>query len=192
MTFRDDGPGAGGGYITVSAPAEAVAGQPWSFELKGLSPFHSVLIELYGDNGGLFRLFPRGRDVMKHTLTPVAPGRMTVVIMGRDSRLRAQDSCVLRLPVHPAGAQPSAAIPTLLASHADFPEPMGVAKPPFALSPTTVGAHPADTSLGSRPDDPTWPRPGAGMNPADALERQLAAQRAALLARFGGGGGTSS
>lgn len=191
MTFRDDGPGVGGGYITVTAPSEAVAGQPWTFVLSGISPYHSVLIELYGDNGGLFRLFPRGRDTMQHTLTPVVAGQITLVVMGRDNRLRPVDSRVVKLAVHPQGArpQPAAQTPALMGQHSDYPPPMGVAKPPFALSPSTIGAHAPAGPMSSRPDDPSWPAPGASLSPADALERQLAAQRAALLARFGGGGG---
>lgn len=142
------GPGAGGGYVlNVEAPQRTPVNAEWRFRIGGLQDMHSLLIELYGANGGLFRLFPRGRNVMDHALVLRATGRTTIVMIGRDARLQPLVSIAGDIDVEAAGVvagpgagggyQPLETFAPLA--------PLGPVKPPFAASiepPGSVGAAP--------------------------------------------------
>ncbi|MDP3740130.1 MAG: hypothetical protein Q8R02_22285, partial [Hyphomonadaceae bacterium] len=132
-----DGPGNGGGYVlNVEAPQRTQINAEWRYRVSGLRDMHSLLVELYGANGGLFRLFPRGRDVMEHAFIPLAPGRTTVVLTGRDARLRPLVTLAGEIEVTPAGAVggPGAGGGyEPLETFAPLP-PLGLAKPPVAIS----------------------------------------------------------
>jgi hypothetical protein len=186
---QDDGPGAGGGYVlNVEAPSKVAVNTPFTYTMRGLSRMHSVLIELYGANGGLFRLFPRGRDHMQHAIVPRASGLTTVIIMGRDSQLRPLVSVAGQVdvlaqnqgfgfaddgPGAGGGYRPLARL---------SPVPvMDVVKPPFAVSALDQAA-----AAGGRP-------PGAGAEGSFAatgpgsssLEALIEAKKAEMLARLG-------
>ncbi len=134
-SMGDDGPGAGGGYIIdVKAPARVEVNGEWRYRVSGLKDMHSLLVELYGANGGLFRLFPRGRDVMEHAIVPSAPGRTTVMIIGRDAMLKPLVTISGTIDVAPKGAMggPGAGGGYYGATTFGPLTPMGLSKPPFA------------------------------------------------------------
>lgn len=72
----------------VLSASPAIAGQPWALSLSGLAQAVSVVVDFYGANGGIMRIFPRGRDTMAIKLTPREPGQMAVVATARDDSFR--------------------------------------------------------------------------------------------------------
>lgn len=173
-SFRDDGPGAGGGYIIdVKASARVEVNGEWRYRVSGLKDMHSLLVELYGANGGLFRLFPRGRDVMEHAIIPNAPGRTTVMMIGRDAMLRPLVTISGTIDVAPKGAMggPGAGGGYYAATQFGPLTPMGLSKPPFA-SENVVGGFGASQGQGS----------SQGMSSIDAM---IEAKKAELEARMG-------
>lgn len=184
---EDDGPGAGGGYVLhVEAPAKVVVNSPFRYSMRGLARLHSVLIELYGANGGMFRLFPRGRDVMQHTIIPKASGPTTVIIMGRDAQLRQVVAMVGQLEVLAEGQGfgfgndgPGAGGGYGPLARMGTVPVMDVLKPPFAISAQDAGAP--SGSYGSAAGVGVARSPtGAG-----SLDALIEAKKAELLARLG-------
>ncbi|MFT3726174.1 MAG: hypothetical protein QM773_21625 [Hyphomonadaceae bacterium] len=172
----DDGPGAGGGYIIdVEAPRQTEAGREWRYRMRGLRDLHSVVIELYGANGGIFRLFPRGRDQMEHAFIPEAPGETMVMISGRNAVLKTLVTVAGELQVIAPGsmAGQGAGGGYLASTHFAPIPPMGPLKPPKVVSPREALA-----ATRSGPGKP----PAAAMNGLDAV---LEAKKAELLARLG-------
>jgi hypothetical protein len=120
--------------------AAAPVGGVWSATLAGLEAAHSVIVEFYGANGGLLRLFPRGRSTMNLTRVFDAPGETAVIATVRDARMQpivvhearffvsgnemASSNAATRSPAPRAQSRPLSRAPA----------PMGVVKPPVARS----------------------------------------------------------
>jgi hypothetical protein len=192
-SMQDDGPGAGGGYVlNIEAPGRVVVNSPFNYTIGGLSRLHSVLIELYGANGGLFRLFPRGRDRMVHAIVPRASGLTTVIVMGRDSQLRPVVSVAGQVEVLAQGQGfgfgndgPGAGGGYRPLSQISPVPVMDVVKPPFAISAmdqTNAGQSGAASSAGGA----SYASAGGGFSsPASNLDALIEAKKAELLARLG-------
>jgi hypothetical protein len=125
------------GDITAAAEAIATAGAAWKLHLGGLSNVHSVVVELYGANGGLNRVFPRGRDAMLLELAMAEPGATHVCVSARDAQLRTTETLEFDIDVVPAGMAGAARNSRGGAAAQPRPKstpvaPMGVAKPPMA------------------------------------------------------------
>lgn len=85
------------GTPTVIADLSITTGGLWTAVISGIRDAHSVVIEAWGANGALSRIFPRGRDEMKVQLRFIMPGETLVSITVRNDDLRPIQ--VLDLPV---------------------------------------------------------------------------------------------
>ncbi len=125
-------------FVATSLP---VAGVPWSAELQGIpSDTHTVVLELYGANGGIMRIFPRGRTAMQVNFEFEAQGATKLVATARDSMLQTTDQAITDLDVGgPASQRHSSAPMRLSSSRGTFLPAMGRDKPAygFKLGPAT-------------------------------------------------------
>lgn len=142
------------GDITAAAEAVASVGAPWKLHLGGLANVHSVVIELYGANGGLNRIFPRGRDAMVLDYAFAEAGATHVCVSARDASLRTTETLEFDIDVVPAtmagAAHASRGGPAAQPRPKSTPvAPMGVVKPPMA----TLSGH-ADRGGAVRPIGP--------------------------------------
>lgn len=122
----------------------AIAGQGWTLTLRGIERATSVLVELFGANGGICRIFPRGRNEMSLGLTPKQPGTMIVAVSCRDQTLSTFEVASGKIDVKPAGepADVSAAPPRPLCA-APLPDTaLGLQKPPYVLPHDTFAGEP--------------------------------------------------
>lgn len=126
------------GDITAAAEAVATVGASWKLHLGGLANVHSVVVELYGANGGLNRIFPRGRDAMLLDYAFAEAGATHVCVSARDANLRTTETMEFDIDVVPAGMAGAAQGSRGAAAAQPRPKvtpvaPMGVVKPPMAM-----------------------------------------------------------
>lgn len=125
------------GDITAAAEAVASAGAPWQLHLGGLATAHSIVVECYGANGGLNRIFPRGRDAMTLTYRFAEAGATHVCVTARDGNLKTVETLEFDIDVVPARMAGAARASRGAAAAQPKPRttpvaPLGLIKPPMA------------------------------------------------------------
>lgn len=171
--FEADTPAATNPQLIAARP---IAGQAWILEACGLSDAASVTIEFYGANGGIFRIFPRGRSDMQMHLTPQAAGDTAIIMSCRDADFRTTAIVTGTINVAPAtGTAGVMAAPAALLDEArQMPAPLGAEKPPYIL--------PHDTFDGQASAPPHAAYPGA-VRPEE-VARDMQARTDDLLNRL--------
>ncbi|MEM5518727.1 hypothetical protein WNY37_17345 [Henriciella sp. AS95] len=100
--FGDGGQGKQAATLYCAKPR---VGQPWRLRFANVAPYHSLVVEFYGSNGGIFRLFPRGRNEMITSLSPKKPGPVKMKLSLRNNKLGVVDVQTYGFDVAPAGDQ---------------------------------------------------------------------------------------
>ncbi|WP_340691981.1 hypothetical protein [Hyphomonas sp.] len=115
----------------ISAPP-AAAGTPWRMQLQNLAEAHSVIVEFFGANGGIYRLFPRQRNQMDLTLTFENSGSTQVCVSLRNQSLSAIQVASTEVNVADPAVQPTTQASPLTVYPAGTVPVLGATKPPFA------------------------------------------------------------
>ena len=122
--------------MRISAAGQPTPNSAWNFTVSDIPPdTHSLILELYGQNGGIIRLFPRGRSEMTTTATFANEGETRLCVTARGKGLQTIENKFVQLQV---GQTPSPAMGGTMGGFAassfhDVPV-MGVQKPPSAFS----------------------------------------------------------
>ena len=130
-------------FAAISAP---VARQPWVVQLRGIPPrTHSIVLELYGENGGIMRTFPRGRDTLQIDFELPRPGRTELAATARDDQLHTivQVASILDV-IDPGAAKASSAqgpyaLPVMRGR--TLPIMQGANKPPYGFTPPRTSGY---------------------------------------------------
>lgn len=135
--------------IAKSAPP---VGEEWKFLIANIEgEVHSLTVEMYEANGGIIRLFPRGRKTMEVTVVLPQPGRTLVCVVSRNDTLKVVEQIFAHIDVgnpRPPPSHPIQSVPI-----------MGVQKPSYGFRPppdsgyarTAAPAHTANTSSPASP-----------------------------------------
>jgi len=180
-SFRAAAPAPGG--MDVYADAGATVGHPWSLDITGISDAHSVVIEMFGANGGLHRIFPRERNTMSLTYRFASPGVTHIGVMARDETRTTIATLNFPIEVSPAQMAGLAPAPVGRTRPVNDPrpvQPLGVAKPPMASlegHDEGFGRHPAPTpnTQGGAPSGIPHVQPPSTstMTIADAMQKSI-------------------
>lgn len=139
--------------MRISAAGQPTPNTPWEFTVFEIPPdTHSLILELYGQNGGIIRLFPRGRSEMKPTATFANPGETLLCVTARGKGLQTIENTFVELHVGQTQSQ-AMGVPMGGFAATSFREVpvMGVQKPPIAFS----GGH-AAPAYGARAAEPRY------------------------------------
>ncbi|MEO0983420.1 MAG: hypothetical protein AAFX03_12300 [Pseudomonadota bacterium] len=150
--------------------SHARVGEPWVVTMKSVAKAHSVVFELYGANGGIYRTFPRGRDEYGIQFRFAKAGTTELYGFSRDEVLAPLAWVKGVIEVSEGSAYAAGGMVELAASGRSAPV-LGAAKPHFAAF-EPVAAQPAAATAG-----------GAG-GPTATIE----ARKAALMNRLSGKG----
>lgn len=77
-----------GRTLRVRYPRQVPLGVWQKMIAEGIEHAHSLTLEFYGPNGGIFRNFPRGRQSMPLVFRLRKPGRTSFFLIARDQKLR--------------------------------------------------------------------------------------------------------
>ncbi|MCA8900312.1 MAG: hypothetical protein KDA53_03595 [Hyphomonas sp.] len=136
-------------------------GAEWTFQIANIpADAHSLTVEMYEANGGIARLFPRGRTSMDVTLILSQPGRTLVCVVARDETLKVTEQIFAHLDVGNPRPPPSTPIERVPV--------MGVNKPSYAFPPPPESGY----SMTGGPDGSggTDPSPDKPRNPGDLTD----------------------
>ena len=171
-------------FAAISAP---VARQPWVVQLRGIPPgTHSIVLELYGENGGIMRTFPRGRDSLEIDFELPRPGRTELAATARDDQLHTivQVASILNV-IDPGAARASSAqgpyaLPVMRGR--TLPVMQGANKPPYGFSPPRTSGYirPGAT----QPQQPAGETPSLLGSAQSDLSELLNAKTASLINRL--------
>jgi len=122
--------------MRISAAGQPTPNTPWVFTVFEIPPdTHSLVLELYGQNGGIIRLFPRGRSEMNPTATFANPGETLLCVTARGKGLQTIENKFVELHVGQTQSQAMGAPMGGFAATSFREVPvMGVQKPPLAFS----------------------------------------------------------
>lgn len=146
---RSPAPSAAPGPMPQISAPPAAAGAPWRMQLQNLAAAHSVIVEFFGANGGIYRLFPRQRNEMDLTLTFENSGSTQVCVSLRDQSLNALQVASTEVNVADPGVQPTTAASPLTVHPAGTVPVLGAAKPPFAALAGHHGPSTASAASGT-------------------------------------------
>ncbi len=74
--------------VGVGYPRSVVCGVFGKMHARGISDAHSLTLEFYGANGGIFRYFPRQRETMPLVFRCLKPGETSFYLIARDQHLK--------------------------------------------------------------------------------------------------------
>ncbi|WP_300390483.1 hypothetical protein [Henriciella sp.] len=167
-----------------------IVGQVWKLAFRNVGDCESLVVEMQGSNGGIFRLFPRGRMEMRTHLTPKAPGRMAVHVTKRNARLDPLNTKTFIVEVQQATDQMAAA-PETFAETASEAAPSAPAldpvKPPYLLPHDTFAGEETGSTLAAS-GQPAGPgqslASSLGSASPEEIARDMQARTDALLNRL--------